>query len=101
MDMDQRMDGIMIETPLQKEILTGVPFEEAMQKVVDDVKQLHQSNNYTEIKIHYGVGSKMAFSHQERVASRKEEILNLKIAEEMEAIKKVISASSEADLSQI
>lgn len=45
----------MIETPMRGELLKDISFEDAHQKINEDLKRMYDSNFYESINIHYGV----------------------------------------------
>lgn len=56
--LGQKLDYILIETPIREELLANVSLEDAHLRVNEDVKRMYESNFYEFINIHYGVKSK-------------------------------------------
>ena len=56
--LGQKLDFILIETPIREELLANVSLEDAHLRVNEDVKRMYESNFYEFINIHYGVKSK-------------------------------------------
>jgi hypothetical protein len=53
--MTEKLNFIMIETPMRGELLKDISFEDAHQKINEDLKRMYDSNFYESINIHYGV----------------------------------------------
>lgn len=98
LDYDQKFQEIHIDSKEGSIHLTDVTFEQAMDRVQQELNQRKDSSFYKRIEVLFGAKSNQQVSYLEEYYDKKLEVLRLSLEEEKEHLRKIVEAKTEDEL---